>query len=86
MGFHRDILSDTAVSTWPSRMAAYHLKISPSNNKLLFISGDSSPCKDLVISLDNLLLPLVTLGNLGVTMDNQVSFFAISDVLLLIYS
>ncbi|MCJ8746474.1 hypothetical protein PDJAM_G00142290 [Pangasius djambal] len=56
-------------------MTAHQLKVNPTKTELLFIPGDSSPSQDLAISLDNSLIsPSVTARNLGVTMDNQLSF------------
>ncbi|MCI4375953.1 hypothetical protein PGIGA_G00115620 [Pangasianodon gigas] len=60
------------ISSW---MAAHQLKLNPTKTELLFIPGDSSPSQDLAISLDNSLIsPSVTARNLGVTIDNQLSF------------
>ncbi|KAK3548271.1 hypothetical protein QTP70_007343 [Hemibagrus guttatus] len=56
-------------------MTAHQLKLNPSKTGLLAIPGDSSPAQDLVISLDNSLIsPSATALNLGVTMDNRLSF------------
>ncbi|KAI5098652.1 hypothetical protein C0J45_10791, partial [Silurus meridionalis] len=47
-----------------------------SKTELLVIPGDSSPGQDLQITLhDSLLSPSATARNLGVTMDNELSFF-----------
>ncbi|KAI5104696.1 hypothetical protein C0J45_6322, partial [Silurus meridionalis] len=55
---------------------AHQLKLNPSKTELLVIPGDSSPGQDLQITLyDPLLSPSVTARNLGVTMDNELSFF-----------
>ncbi|KAF7709044.1 hypothetical protein HF521_018101, partial [Silurus meridionalis] len=52
------------------------LKLNPSKTELLVIPGDSSPGQDLQITLhDSLLSPSATAHNLGVTMDNELSFF-----------
>ncbi|KAM9455123.1 putative RNA-directed DNA polymerase from transposon X-element isoform 2-T3 [Clarias gariepinus] len=60
------------ISSW---MAAHQLKLNLSKTELLFIPYDSSPCQDLVISLDNnQITPLTTARNLGVTVDNHLSF------------
>ncbi|KAK3514301.1 hypothetical protein QTP70_012909 [Hemibagrus guttatus] len=62
----RDILS------W---MTAHQLKLNPSKTELLIIPGDPFPAQDLAISLSNSMIsPLATAHNLGVTMDNQLSF------------
>ncbi|KAF7698049.1 hypothetical protein HF521_004559, partial [Silurus meridionalis] len=64
-------LSD--ISLW---MSAHQLKLNPSKTELLVIPGDSSPGQDLQITLnDSLLSPSATARNLGVTMDNELSFF-----------
>ncbi|KAI5097353.1 hypothetical protein C0J45_12662, partial [Silurus meridionalis] len=64
-------LSD--ISLW---MSAHQLKLNPSKTELLVIPGDSSPGQDLQITLnDSLLSPSATDLNLGVTMDNELSFF-----------
>ncbi|KAK3530038.1 hypothetical protein QTP86_009959 [Hemibagrus guttatus] len=60
------------ISSW---MTAHQLKLNPSKTELLFIPGDPSPAQDLVISLNNSMIsPSATARNLGVTMDNQLSF------------
>ncbi|KAI5101009.1 hypothetical protein C0J45_8212, partial [Silurus meridionalis] len=52
------------------------LKLNPSKTELLVIPGDSFPGQDLQITLhDSLLSPSATARNLGVTMDNELSFF-----------
>ncbi|KAI5103965.1 hypothetical protein C0J45_5591, partial [Silurus meridionalis] len=52
------------------------LKLNPSKTELLIIPGDSSPGQDLQITLHDSLLSLsATARNLGVTMDNELSFF-----------
>ncbi|XP_053098009.1 uncharacterized protein LOC128321673 [Pangasianodon hypophthalmus] len=53
------------ISSW---MTTHQLKLNPTKTELLFIPCDSSPSQDLAIS------PSVTARNLGVTMDNQLSF------------
>ncbi|KAK3538429.1 hypothetical protein QTP86_001770 [Hemibagrus guttatus] len=54
---------------------SYQLKLNPSKTELLIIPGDPSPAQDLAISLSNSMIsPLATARNLGVTMDNQLSF------------
>ncbi|KAF7695991.1 hypothetical protein C0J45_14256, partial [Silurus meridionalis] len=51
------------------------LKLNPSKRELMVIPGDSSPGQDLQITLkDSLLSPSATARNLGVTMDNELSF------------
>ncbi|KAK3507090.1 hypothetical protein QTP70_004729 [Hemibagrus guttatus] len=60
------------ISSW---MTAHQLKLNPSKTELLIIPGDPSPAKDLAISLNNSMIsPSATARNLGVTMDNQLSF------------
>ncbi|KAK3526049.1 hypothetical protein QTP70_012887 [Hemibagrus guttatus] len=60
------------ISSW---MTAHQLKLNPSKTELLVIPGDPSPAQDLVISLSNSMIsPSATARNLGVTMDNQLSF------------
>ncbi|KAK3565420.1 hypothetical protein QTP86_008242 [Hemibagrus guttatus] len=50
-------------------------QLNPSKTELLVIPGDPSPAQDLVISLSNSMIsPSATARNLGVTMDNQLSF------------
>ncbi|KAK3537312.1 hypothetical protein QTP70_007183 [Hemibagrus guttatus] len=75
--------SDTTASAWISAcladisswMTAHQLKLNPSKTELLIIPGDPSPAQDLVISLSNYMIsPSATARNLGVTMDNQLSF------------
>ncbi|KAI5607867.1 hypothetical protein C0J50_12385, partial [Silurus asotus] len=77
--------SDTTASTRISAclsdvylwMRAHQPKLNPSKTELLVIPGDSSPGQDLQITLahDSLLSPSATARNLGVTMDNELSFF-----------
>ncbi|KAK3548755.1 hypothetical protein QTP70_020328 [Hemibagrus guttatus] len=56
-------------------MTAHQLKLNPSKTELLVIPGDPSPAQDLAISLNNSMIsPSATAHNLGVTMDNQISF------------
>ncbi|KAK3552211.1 hypothetical protein QTP86_005890, partial [Hemibagrus guttatus] len=60
------------ISSW---MTAHQLKLNPSKTELLVIPGDPSPAQDLAISLNNSMTsPSATARNLGVTMDNQLSF------------
>ncbi|KAK3523086.1 hypothetical protein QTP86_013134 [Hemibagrus guttatus] len=60
------------ISSW---MTAHQLKLNPSKTELLIIPGDPSPAQDLAISLRNSMIsPSATARNLGVTMDNQLSF------------
>ncbi|KAK3520357.1 hypothetical protein QTP70_023824, partial [Hemibagrus guttatus] len=60
------------ISSW---MTAHQLKLNPSKTELLIIPGDPSPAQDLTISLSNSMIsPSATARNLGVTMDNQLSF------------
>ncbi|KAK3554541.1 hypothetical protein QTP70_025392 [Hemibagrus guttatus] len=59
-------------SSW---MTAHQLKLNPSKTELLIIPGDPSPAQDLAISLSNSMIsPTASARNLGVTMDNQLSF------------
>ncbi|KAK3511532.1 hypothetical protein QTP70_009323 [Hemibagrus guttatus] len=58
------------ISSW---MTAHQLKLS--KTEMLIIPGDPSPAQDLVISLSNSMIsPSASARNLGVTMDNQLSF------------
>ncbi|KAK3568676.1 hypothetical protein QTP86_012870 [Hemibagrus guttatus] len=60
------------ISSW---MTAQQLKLNPSKTELLIIPGDPSPAQDLAISLSNSMIsPTASARNLGVTMDNQLSF------------
>ncbi|KAK3569886.1 hypothetical protein QTP86_006751 [Hemibagrus guttatus] len=60
------------ISSW---MTAHQLKLNPSKTELLIIPGDPSPAQDLAISLSNSMIsPTASAHNLGVTMDNQLSF------------
>ncbi|KAK3525562.1 hypothetical protein QTP70_000161 [Hemibagrus guttatus] len=60
------------ISSW---MTAHQLKLNPSKTEPLIIPGDPSPAQDLAISLSNSMIsPSATARNLGVTMDNQLSF------------
>ncbi|KAK3553835.1 hypothetical protein QTP70_012207 [Hemibagrus guttatus] len=60
------------ISSW---MTTHQLKLNPSKTELLVIPGDPSPAQDLAISLNNSMIsPSATARNLGVTMDNQLSF------------
>ncbi|KAK3570111.1 hypothetical protein QTP86_011319 [Hemibagrus guttatus] len=60
------------ISSW---MTAHQLKLNPSKTELLIIPGDPSPAQDLAISLSNSMIsPSASAHNLGVTMDNQLSF------------
>ncbi|KAK3507292.1 hypothetical protein QTP70_013547 [Hemibagrus guttatus] len=60
------------ISSW---MTAHQLKLNPSKTELLIIPGDPSPAQDLAISLSNSMIsPTAFARNLGVTMDNQLSF------------
>ncbi|KAK3553796.1 hypothetical protein QTP70_012237 [Hemibagrus guttatus] len=64
--------SQCNISSW---MTAHQLKLNPSKTELLIIPGDPSPAQDLAISLSNSMIsPSATARNLGVTMDNQLSF------------
>ncbi|KAK3562041.1 hypothetical protein QTP86_025226, partial [Hemibagrus guttatus] len=61
--------------SYQSWMTAHQLKLNPSKTELLIIPGDPSPAQDLAISLNNSMIsPSATARNLGVTMDNQLSF------------
>ncbi|KAK3520049.1 hypothetical protein QTP70_011969 [Hemibagrus guttatus] len=75
--------SDTMASAWISAclvdisswMTVHQLKLYPSKTELLVIPGDPSPAQDLAISLNNSMIsPSATARNLGITMDNQLSF------------
>ncbi|KAK3536438.1 hypothetical protein QTP86_009951 [Hemibagrus guttatus] len=56
-------------------MMAWMMKLNPSKTELLVIPGDPYPAQDLAISLNNSMIsPSATARNLGVTMDNQLSF------------
>ncbi|KAK3546958.1 hypothetical protein QTP86_005538 [Hemibagrus guttatus] len=77
------LLGDTTASAWISAclvdisswMTAHQLKLNPTKTELLVIPGDPSPAQDLAISLNNSMIsPSATAHNLGVTMDNQLSF------------
>ncbi|KAK3565278.1 hypothetical protein QTP86_004283 [Hemibagrus guttatus] len=60
------------ISSW---MTAHQLKLNPNKTELLIIPGDPSPAQDLAKSLSNSMIsPSATARNLGVTMDNQLSF------------
>ncbi|KAK3526424.1 hypothetical protein QTP70_025458 [Hemibagrus guttatus] len=60
------------ISSW---MTAHQLKLNPSKTELLIIPDDPSPAQDLAISLSNSMIsPTASARNLGVTMDNQLSF------------
>ncbi|KAK3521007.1 hypothetical protein QTP86_015761, partial [Hemibagrus guttatus] len=60
------------ISSW---MTAHQLKLNPSKTELLIIPGDPSPAQNLTISLSNSMIsPTASARNLGVTMDNQLSF------------
>ncbi|KAK3542234.1 hypothetical protein QTP86_021394 [Hemibagrus guttatus] len=60
------------ISSW---MTAHQLKLNPSKTELLIIPGDPSPAQDLAITLSNSMIsPTASARNLGVTMDNQLSF------------
>ncbi|KAK3529053.1 hypothetical protein QTP70_014684, partial [Hemibagrus guttatus] len=60
------------ISYW---MTAHQLKLNPSKTELLVIPGDPSPAQDLALSLNNSKIsPSATARNIGVTMDNQLSF------------
>ena len=58
-------------------MSAHHLKLNLGKTELLFLPGKDCPLTDLSISSDNTtVLPSQTAKNLGVTLDNQLSFSA----------
>ncbi|KAK3506756.1 hypothetical protein QTP70_023753, partial [Hemibagrus guttatus] len=60
------------ISSW---MTAHQLKLNPSKTELLIIPGDPSPAQDLAVCLSNSMIsPTASARNLGVTMDNQLSF------------
>ncbi|KAK3574024.1 hypothetical protein QTP86_034797, partial [Hemibagrus guttatus] len=62
------------ISSW---MTAHQLKLNASKTELLIIPGDPSPAQDLAISLSNSMIsPSASARNLGVTMDNQLSFYS----------
>ncbi|KAK3545153.1 hypothetical protein QTP70_001667 [Hemibagrus guttatus] len=77
------LISDTTASARISKcladisscMTAHQLKLNSSKTELLVIPGDPSPAHDLAISLSNSMIsPSASARNLGVTMDNQLSF------------
>ena len=58
-------------------MSAHHLKLNLGKTELLFLPGKDCPLTDLSISIDNTtVLPSQTAKNLGVILDNQLSFSA----------
>ncbi|KAK3548351.1 hypothetical protein QTP70_010716 [Hemibagrus guttatus] len=60
------------ISSW---MTAHQLKLNPSKTELLIVPGDPSPAQNLAISLSySMISPSASARNLGVTMDNQLSF------------
>ncbi|KAK3536252.1 hypothetical protein QTP86_000157 [Hemibagrus guttatus] len=59
------------ISSW---MMAHQLKLNPSKTELLVIPGDPSPAQDLISLNNSMISPSATARNLGVTMDNQLSF------------
>ncbi|KAK3556047.1 hypothetical protein QTP70_001856 [Hemibagrus guttatus] len=60
------------VSSWRT---AHRLKFNPSKTELLVIPGDPSPALDLALSLNkSMISPSATARNLGVTMDDHLSF------------
>ena len=64
----------TDISQWTS---AHHLKINLDKTELLLLPGKGSPTHDLTITFDNsVLAPTQTAGNLGVTLNSQLSLTA----------
>ena len=58
-------------------MSAHHLTINLDKTELLFLPGKCPPTHDLTITFDNsVLAPTQTAGNLGVTLDSQLSLTA----------
>ena len=62
------------ISEW---MATHHLKLNLDKTELLFLPGKGCPHRDLAITIeDNVVTPTRTARNLGVTLDDQLSFSA----------
>jgi hypothetical protein len=58
-------------------MSAHHIKLNLDKTELLFITEKACPLKDLSIMVDNSTLsPSQSVKNLGVTLDNTLSFSA----------
>ena len=58
-------------------MSTNHLKLNLDKTELLFLPGKGSPTQDLTITIDNsVVVPTQTARNLGVTLDDQLSFTA----------
>ena len=60
------------ISAW---MSAHHLKLNLDKTELLFHPGKACPLKDLSITIDNSTVSASECAkNLGVTLDNTLSF------------
>ncbi|KAJ8009966.1 hypothetical protein DPEC_G00069660 [Dallia pectoralis] len=58
-------------------MSVHHLKLNLGKTELLFFKGRACPLQDLSITVDNVTVPATQCGkNLGVTLDNSLSFSA----------
>lgn len=58
-------------------MSAHHLKLNHDNTELLFLPGKASPVPDLSIIIeDSVVSPTWSERNLGVTLEDQLSFAA----------
>ncbi|KAI7908531.1 reverse transcriptase, partial [Pyricularia oryzae] len=64
----------TDISEW---MATHHLKLNLDKTELMFLPGKGCPHRDLAITIDNTVVtPTRTVRNLGVILDDQLSFAA----------
>ena len=62
------------ISQW---MSAHHLKLNLDKTELLFLPGKECPTVDLTINIGpSVVSPTQTARNLGVTLDNNLSFTA----------
>lgn len=62
------------ISTW---IAAHQLKLNSDKTEPLYLPRHTSPCQDLVITLDNSQIsPSVPVHNLGETTENHLSFLS----------
>ncbi|XP_068583396.1 uncharacterized protein, partial [Cebidichthys violaceus] len=62
------------ISKW---MTTHHLKLNLDKTELLFLPGKGCPHRDLSITIDDtVVMPTQTARNLGVTLDDQLSFSA----------
>ncbi|XP_075968214.1 uncharacterized protein LOC142971545 [Anarhichas minor] len=62
------------ISKW---MTTHHLKLNLDKTELLFLPGNGCPHRDLSITIDDTVVtPTRTARNLGVTLDDQLSFSA----------